>query len=293
MTTTIGWHPMPNSLSRAGIKIKPAETRIIAVLASHGLDHTWPSHKTLASESGMGVTAVKDNLNRLREKGILTWKPRKRDNGSHTSNEYRFLIDMWGGAAPQLLTGQNPTEGGVGIRLGGRPESDYPEEQPLNNNQSKETLSIKSKDVPVEKEDLSSVISQASEKAMTSTPQPLTRNFAPSKVGYTADHFKKSFPDVKAENVLASFFGWHIGKGDTSLNWFEKFLSYATKAQEIERERRKTQGVETDSMGNPLDVKSRLAQRRAANDAHAEQEAYMKALELAESQLGATPIENN
>lgn len=114
MSAPKGWTPLPHSLARAGIKIKPAEMRVLTVLASHGLENTWVSHRTIASESGMGVTAVKDNLKRLREKGIIDWTERKRSTGGRTSNNYTILVDMWGGVDRPakdgvLLAGFRPT----------------------------------------------------------------------------------------------------------------------------------------------------------------------------------------
>lgn len=96
-----------------------------------------------------------------------------------------------------------------------------------------------------------------SARASTSGAEPLHRNFRPSMFGYTADDFKRDYPDVNPNDVLESFFSHHVGKGDRSKNWLEKFWSYAHRAQQIERERKMSNPVETDSMGLPVDRKAR------------------------------------
>jgi hypothetical protein len=96
-----------------------------------------------------------------------------------------------------------------------------------------------------------------SEAAATSEPKPLHRNFRPSLFGYHAEDFKRDYPDVNPGLVLESFFSHHVGKGDRSKNWLEKFWSYAARAQQIEKEKRMSNPVETDSMGLPTDRKAR------------------------------------
>lgn len=99
--------------------------------------------------------------------------------------------------------------------------------------------------------------SVVSARATTAGAEPLHRNFRPSMFGYTADDFKRDYPDVNPNDVLESFFSHHVGKGDRSKNWLEKFWSYAHRAQQIERERKMSNPVETDSMGLPTDRKAR------------------------------------
>lgn len=93
--------------------------------------------------------------------------------------------------------------------------------------------------------------------AATSEPIALHRNFRPSTFGYHAEDFKRDYPDVNPGLVLESFFSHHVGKGDRSKNWLEKFWSYAARAQLIEKERKMSNPTETDSMGLPLDRKAR------------------------------------
>lgn len=92
-----------------------------------------------------------------------------------------------------------------------------------------------------------------SARATTIDSRPLTRGVDPRKVGYTVEMFDAAFPNVKFETVLESFHNFYIANGAVSKNWFEKFLSYAQGAQD----RATVGGVETDSMGLPLDRKMR------------------------------------
>lgn len=96
-----------------------------------------------------------------------------------------------------------------------------------------------------------------SQRATTTDAQPLHRNFRPSNYGYTSELFVQDYPDVNPSLVLESFFSHHVGKGDRSKNWLEKFWSYAARAQQIEKEKRMSNPVETDSMGLPTDRKAR------------------------------------
>lgn len=96
-------------------------------------------------------------------------------------------------------------------------------------------------------------INQISQKAQSRRALALSRDMDPRLLGYTEEMFNFSFPDVKYDRVLEQFFTWYISKGDTSRNWFEKFLSYAQGAQD----RATVGGIETDSMGMPTDPKTR------------------------------------
>lgn len=96
-----------------------------------------------------------------------------------------------------------------------------------------------------------------SQRATSTSAYPLSRNFRPSVFGYTTNDFERDYPDVNPALVLESFFSHHLGKGDTSKNWLEKFWSYAARAQQIEKERKMSNPVETDSMGLPVDRKAR------------------------------------
>lgn len=96
-----------------------------------------------------------------------------------------------------------------------------------------------------------------SARAQLPIAEPLSRHFRPSTSGYTADDFKRDYPDVIPNAVLESFFNHHLAKRDVSKNWLEKFWSYAARAQQIEREKKMSNPVETDSMGLPTDRKAR------------------------------------
>lgn len=70
----------------------------------------FPSQKTIGRDTGLGKTAVKDNLRKLRDAGLILAEERHVD-GRQTSNGYRLV----GG-------GRNPTPGGrADDPSGGRP----------------------------------------------------------------------------------------------------------------------------------------------------------------------------
>jgi hypothetical protein len=96
-------------------------------------------------------------------------------------------------------------------------------------------------------------LSEISKAAQTRRAEPLTRDMDPRKLGYLVEQFNSAFPNVRYEKVLQQFLSWYIAKGDTSRNWFEKFLSYAQGAQD----RATVGGIETDSIGLPKDAKTR------------------------------------
>ena len=48
----------------------------------------WPSHRSIANRSGVGLTRVKQALLELRAAGWVTWEQRANDGGSQTSNRY-------------------------------------------------------------------------------------------------------------------------------------------------------------------------------------------------------------
>jgi len=56
----------------------------------------WPSRKRIAADASLGVTTVKNRLNNLEERGLITRQTRQRDNGSATSTLYTLN-------APNLL----------------------------------------------------------------------------------------------------------------------------------------------------------------------------------------------
>ena len=52
----------------------------------------WPSHKTIADEIGMGVTAVKNYLYLMRQLCLIDWQEQVLDGKGQTSNMY-YLLD--------------------------------------------------------------------------------------------------------------------------------------------------------------------------------------------------------
>lgn len=93
----------------------------------------------------------------------------------------------------------------------------------------------------------------ASAKAATRASAPLTRNFRPSLVGYTATMFKQDYPDLNPGELVEQFFNFHLSRGTTSKNWLEEFFKFAGRAQQWANEGKVGGWGETDSMGLPTD----------------------------------------
>jgi hypothetical protein len=73
--------------------LDPYEIAVFAVLAIHqNEDHEcWPSHARIADLAGMSERKVRDVLADLRDKGIIEWQARGREDGSKSSNLYRLI----------------------------------------------------------------------------------------------------------------------------------------------------------------------------------------------------------
>lgn len=52
----------------------------------------WPSIKTIARESRTSTSSVRRTLGKLRDRGLVTWEQRKRDDRTNASNVYRVGI---------------------------------------------------------------------------------------------------------------------------------------------------------------------------------------------------------
>jgi len=72
----------------------------------------WPSHKRLAAETGTSVSTVQRALRELQDLGVVTWRPRMRDDSGQTSNEYRLTSSPFG---PSRGSGQ-ADKGGRSVR---------------------------------------------------------------------------------------------------------------------------------------------------------------------------------
>jgi hypothetical protein len=73
--------------------LDPYELAVFAVLAIHQNDNheCWPSHARIADMSGCSERKVRDVLVDLRDKGVIEWQARGRDDGGKTSNLYRLI----------------------------------------------------------------------------------------------------------------------------------------------------------------------------------------------------------
>mgnify|MGYP003153669504 CR=1 FL=1 len=71
------------------VKTKPIPKYILLVLANYADSdgYSYPSHETIADWTCLSLTAVKANLKKLKEEGLLTWERR-----SNTSNLYKITI---------------------------------------------------------------------------------------------------------------------------------------------------------------------------------------------------------
>lgn len=77
----------------------------IADSADKDTGEAWPSHRTIAQRARQTDRSVRNVLNRLRDAGWLTWAPRKRENGSATSNVYTLDLGKLGEAPRNHVPG--------------------------------------------------------------------------------------------------------------------------------------------------------------------------------------------
>lgn len=87
-----GFAAMQTALVRDG-SIPPNEKTVMLILLSYARQDQvcWPSHKTLAGHLGSSTDTVKRALVKLRERGLIEWTNRTREDGGATSCEYRIL----------------------------------------------------------------------------------------------------------------------------------------------------------------------------------------------------------
>lgn len=123
---------------------------------------------------------------------------------------------------------------------------------------------------PILEEKYSLSLEAVSIRALTTQAVPLTRAFLPSKVGFTAQMFKVSFPNLHPGDTLERFLSHHISKGDTSKNWFERFMSFAAEGQRRAKETAANGEMDTNSLGFPTDREQRIRRRRE-EEAHAQE----------------------
>ena len=68
---------------------------------------SFPSIKTLASDTGFSTSTVKRAIRNLRDNGYLKVSSRERKDGSHTSNFYTLLIEAFTGVITKVKKGFN------------------------------------------------------------------------------------------------------------------------------------------------------------------------------------------
>jgi DNA-binding transcriptional MocR family regulator len=76
------------------LTVKGPQRAVLLVLADRADDsgQCWPSHSTLARESGLARSTVKKVLLQLREAGLIRWEQRRDDSGDLTSNRYFLAV---------------------------------------------------------------------------------------------------------------------------------------------------------------------------------------------------------
>ena len=75
------------------IEVNPTQKLILIVLANYSNEYgeSYPSHKKLTQLTGLSLSAIKDNLKKLRAQGIIDWENRVNDRDEYTSNLYKIL----------------------------------------------------------------------------------------------------------------------------------------------------------------------------------------------------------
>ena len=76
------------------IDVSPSQKLILFVLANYSCEDgkSYPSHRKLTEITGLSLTAIKDNLQKLKSLGVVDWE--KRNN---TSNLYTLQVEPLGG----------------------------------------------------------------------------------------------------------------------------------------------------------------------------------------------------
>lgn len=71
------------------VKTKPIPKYLLLVLANYADENgqSYPSHETLCDWTGLSLTAVKSNLKKLKDEGLVTWVQRK-----NNSNLYKIEV---------------------------------------------------------------------------------------------------------------------------------------------------------------------------------------------------------
>ena len=79
------------------VDVKPTQKLILIVLANYSdeFGQSYPSHRKLTELTGLSLSAIKDNLNKLKVLGLVDWD--RRDN---TSNLYKIKGGSTDGYTP-------------------------------------------------------------------------------------------------------------------------------------------------------------------------------------------------
>lgn len=78
------------------INVNPTQKLILIVLANYSNEfgESYPSHKRLTQLTGLSLSAIKDNLKKLRSQGLVDWQNRKNDKDEYTSNLYKIQVGL-------------------------------------------------------------------------------------------------------------------------------------------------------------------------------------------------------
>ena len=78
-------------------EVNSTQKLLLIVLANYSdeFGESYPSHKKLQELTCLSLSAIKDNLNKLKEKGLLDW-----DNRNNTSNLYKLQVQPGAGYPP-------------------------------------------------------------------------------------------------------------------------------------------------------------------------------------------------
>jgi len=79
------------------IEVNSTQKLILIVLANYSDEHgqSYPSHKKLTELTNLSLSAIKDNLKKLKEKGLIDWEQR-----TNTSNFYKLKVSPGDGYPP-------------------------------------------------------------------------------------------------------------------------------------------------------------------------------------------------
>ena len=71
------------------VEVNSTQKLILIVLANYSDEYgqSYPSHKKLTELTNLSLSAIKDNLKKLKEKGYIEW-----DQRNNTSNLYQLKV---------------------------------------------------------------------------------------------------------------------------------------------------------------------------------------------------------